>query len=55
MNSMKLSARTYPFRIGVKLDGTEVQSTASIATTNEQDLFPGGIVGFKLYWWQTSC
>ena len=44
------SARVQPFLIGVYTDADEVtiDSAASKATTNEQGVIPGGIVGFSL-------
>ena len=50
-----LSARARPFRLGVVFDGSEVSTTAGDAIADEQDLFPGGIVGFKLDYFQEAC
>ena len=47
-----------PFRVGVHFDEDEVCS-AFAANTCEWDITastkPGGITGFKLYYWQTAC
>ena len=36
-------------------DGTEALGTAPSAKTNEQALFPGGIIGFQLNYVQIAC
>ena len=53
-----ISAKIKPFRVGVNFDGYEVCATAAtntcdydLAAANE----PGGIVGFKLIYFQKSC
>lgn len=43
--------RSVPFVVGVKFDADEVTGAAD-PETNEQDDFPGGIVGFDLAWAQ---
>jgi len=44
-----------PFIVQVKFDDNEEGTDASDANTNEQYLFPGGIVGFYLNWEQKTC
>jgi hypothetical protein len=47
-----------PFKVIFKTDANEVTAGgagAAFAMTNEQGIFPGGIVGFQLTWLQTSC
>lgn len=47
-------SRQYPFRLGVKFnDNEEISGTAP--NTNDKALVPGGILGFKLEWYQGSC
>ena len=54
--SATVCTRSYPFRLGVHLDDGEVGHVATAtAKNNEQDTHPGGIVGFKLKWYQGSC
>merc|ERR1711935_653487 len=50
-------ARHLPFRVGVDFDNNERDSivTADKTTTTEQCGSPGGIVGFKLTYFQVSC
>ena len=55
MISFPKLARAIPFRVGVVTDGTEVLGTAPSAVTNEQALFPGGIIGFQLNYFQIAC
>lgn len=49
--------RSLPFRVGVNFNGHEtgLTATADMATLNEEHLFPAGIVGFKLTYWQVAC
>ena len=48
------TGRQYPFRLGVKFnDNEEISGTAPNA--NDKALVPGGILGFKLEWYQGSC
>merc|ERR1712066_52578 len=49
--------RTLPFRVGVNFDNNEgaTLTTNAMADTNEQSEAPGGIVGFKLKYWQVAC
>merc|ERR1711971_1090060 len=50
--------RHLPFRVGVDFDANERDNSAtakSKATLNEQQGSPGGIVGFKLTYWQVAC
>jgi hypothetical protein len=44
-----------PFQLQFVTDGTEATTAAQDATTNEQFLAPGGIVGFSLNWVQGGC
>merc|ERR1719400_1688164 len=50
-------ARHLPFRVGVDFDNSERDSivTADMTTLTEQNGSPGGIVGFKLTYFQVSC
>jgi len=50
-------ARHLPFRVGVNFDNSERDSivTADMTTLTEQNGSPGGIVGFKLTYFQVSC
>ena len=49
------SARQTPFAVGVHFDDTETVAIATNAMTSEAAVFSGGIVGFKLDWFQVSC
>ena len=46
-----------PFVVGINFDANEAAiGTGVMATdTNEQVDFPGGIIGFKLNYWQLAC
>merc|ERR1711971_679632 len=50
-------ARHLPFRVGVDFDNHEQDSvsTADMTTLLEQNGSPGGIIGFKLTYYQVSC
>merc|ERR1711997_394516 len=50
-------ARYLPFRVGVDLDNGERDSivTADMTTVTEQNGSPGGIIGFKLTYYQIAC
>merc|ERR1712238_173892 len=50
-------ARHLPFRVGVDFDANERDSivTADMTTVTEQNGSPGGILGFKLTYFQVSC
>merc|ERR1711997_1040231 len=50
-------ARHLPFRVGVDFDNGERDSivTADMTTVTEQNGSPGGIIGFKLTYYQVSC
>jgi hypothetical protein len=50
-------ARHLPFRVGVDFDNAERDSivTADMTTLLEQNGSPGGIIGFKLTYFQVSC
>ena len=52
-----ITARHLPFRVGVNFDNNEdaSQSTASETDEVEQQGSPGGIIGFKLTYWQVTC
>lgn len=52
-----ITARHLPFRVGVNFDNNErgVASTASMTDLYEQQGSPGGIIGFKLTYWQVTC
>merc|ERR1712018_857466 len=56
-SSATVCTRNQPFRVGVKFDGNEIHTaaTASMAQLGEQSQFPGGIIGFKLTYFQRSC
>ena len=51
------TARRSPFTVGVNFDSNEVctVSTASMTTLCETNGDPGGIVGFKLIFFQGAC
>merc|ERR1712241_1639167 len=55
--TITICTRQQPFRIGVNFDNTEVHTaaTADMAQLGEQSRFPGGIIGFKLTYFQRSC
>jgi len=50
-------ARHLPFRVGVDFDNGERDSivTADMTTVTEQNGSPGGIIGFKLTYFQVTC
>merc|ERR1711971_184198 len=50
-------ARHLPFRVGVDFDNNENDSIVTASMTNllEQQGSPGGIIGFKLTYYQISC
>merc|ERR1712241_340767 len=52
-----ICTRTLPFRVGVNFDDSEVGTNAAtaMAGTSEQSVFPGGIIGFQLTYWQVGC
>ena len=49
---MNLSAKRRPFMIFFRTDGNEAEDSGAVAAqtglTNEQEDFPGGIIGFSL-------
>merc|ERR1719273_2324791 len=55
--TITICTRNTPFRVGVNFDNTEVHTaaTADMAQLGEQSRFPGGIIGFKLTYFQRSC
>ena len=52
-----IPARHLPFRVGVDFDNGERDSivAADMTTVTEQNGSPGGIIGFKLTYFQVSC
>ena len=52
-----IPARHLPFRVGVNFDSNEQDSSSAneMTTTNEANGSPGGIIGFKLTYFQISC
>ena len=52
-----LKARRTPFVVGVVFDDMEVASIAGDAKANNNEMseIPGGIIGFKLDYWQVAC
>ena len=50
-------ARRSPFVVGVNFDDDEIATASGTAKlkVNEQMVLPGGIIGFKLYFWQVAC
>jgi len=56
-DSVTICSRQLPFRVGVNFDDNEAASVAAdaMALSNEQVAAPGGIVGFKLTYWQVGC
>merc|ERR1711992_98296 len=55
--SSSVCTRQEPFRIGVNFNSDELATiiTDAKASTIEQGEAPGGILGFKLQYWQGSC
>jgi len=57
-SSNTVCSRNSPFRVGVSFDTNEVTGTAiadAKASTSETSEVPGGIVGFKLIYFQVAC
>ena len=51
-----ISAQVSPFRVKVHFNDNEADGAiTSMAHLQEQDLAPGGIVGFQLTYWQVAC
>ena len=52
-----VAARALPFRVGVNFNNAEIDTMVadSKADVAEQSEAPGGIVGFKISYWQGSC
>ena len=50
-----IAARALPFRVGVNFNNNEADTGTDAATTGELNEAPGGIVGFKLNYWQGTC
>ena len=55
--SFYIPARHLPFRVGVDFDNHEQDSSgaADKSTLNEANGSPGGIIGFKLTYYQIAC
>merc|ERR1711899_310543 len=55
--SATVCTRQTPFRVGVNFNSAEVAGviTATMASVIEQGEAPGGILGFKLSYWQGAC
>ena len=54
INFLLITAQQTPFVVGVNFDGDEVLG-ANTADTAEHKLAPGGIIGFKLTYFQRAC
>merc|ERR1711974_436769 len=56
-NSLTVCSRKTPFKVGVNFDTNEAANDEAdeMATIQEQSMFPGGIVGFKITYWQMPC
>ena len=55
-SNYNFSARQIPFRFGVYTDSTEAVGTPAGETpSNEQAVFPAGIIGFQLEFFQVAC
>ena len=52
-----IPARHLPFRVGVDFDSNEQDSSGAAIAVNTDDAngSPGGIIGFKLTYYQISC
>ena len=53
-----IAARALPFRVGVNFNRDEADETGeddAMAATAENSEVPGGIVGFKLTFFQGTC
>ena len=53
-----IAARALPFRVGVNFNRDEADETGeddAMAATAENSEVPGGIIGFKLTFFQGSC
>ena len=48
-------AQSVPFRLEFNTDSEEQTIAANMADTNEQALFPGGIIGFKIDYMLMNC
>jgi len=55
--SATICTRRAPFTVGVNIDSNEQTGAdgTEMAQTNEASLFPGGIVGFQLTYFQVAC
>ena len=50
-----IPGRSYPFRVGVVFDDSEICTDEDAAKDCETDNVPGGIVGFAIGYEQMSC
>ena len=48
-------ARALPFVVGVNFDANEFSNDNTDGTKNELADYPGGIVGFKMTYFQRAC
>jgi len=55
--TVTICSRELPFRLGVNFDNQEIATKIAdaMATVSEASEAPGGIVGFKLTFWQVGC
>ena len=52
---LNILARNTPFIVGVNFDANEFSNDADDGTKTELGDFPGGIVGFKMTYFQRPC
>ena len=53
-----IAGRELPFRVGVNFNREEADETGqtdAMGATAENSEAPGGIIGFKLTYWQAPC
>jgi hypothetical protein len=57
LSFFSITARHLPFRVGVNFDNNERASIVTAVMTDdiEQQGSPGGIIGFKLTYFQVGC
>jgi len=53
INFLLITAQQTPFVVGVNFDGDE--PGGATALLGDHNLFPGGITGFKLTYFQRAC